>query len=140
MRIVGLRNRVQEKLQHIIVVPLFQILYQLIVTFGDSLGTRINRKFVQLLLQKLAFDPIPPKVVGILSLAGHGSLRRSRATVRVLLKAKFSLTSSDLGCSALDSFLKCAVDIASGLNISDDQVLVQRTVILLMDIIDVSLG
>src|SRR5260221_14601884 len=66
MGIVGLGDRVQKKLQHLVVVPLFQILYQMIVTLGDSFGTGINRKLVQLLLQQLAFDPIPPKVVGIL--------------------------------------------------------------------------
>src|SRR6266403_1749943 len=141
MRIVGLGDRVQKKLQHIVVVPLFQILYQLIVTFGDNLGTGINRKLVQLLLQQLAFDPIPPKVVGILFVGGPRLFAPVKSDGTSAFESKIFVNQfADLGCAALDSFFERAVNIASGLNISDDQVLVQRTVILLMDFIDVLLG
>src|SRR5258708_9706052 len=141
MRIVGLGGVVQKNLQQIVVVQGFQILYQLIVTLGDSFGSGINRKLVQLLLQQLAFHPIPPKVVGILFVGRPRLFAPVKSDGTSALESKIFVNQfADLGCAALDSFFERAVDITSVLNISHDQVFVPRTVILLMDFIDVLFG
>ncbi len=65
MRIVGLRERVEEELHLLVVILLVDVAEHAIVAALDQFRAGLDRMLGQFFLEQLVLNPLPPELIGL---------------------------------------------------------------------------
>ena len=132
MRIVGLRERVEEQLHLLFAIFFVNIARETIVTPRDQLRPRLDRVLAQFFLKQLALQSVPARSASAsASSFGHGAFCRLSSIVPSLLKSDRLLEQIlDLGHAIVDALLIEIENFVGRFQVSQQNIVIERGAVL----------
>ena len=127
MRVIALRQRVEENLEHIVTLHLTDISKGLVVAANDGFFRRAELEFIQVFLKKFGFDSRCPYFIGFRKVFRPWGLLAVQLYIFVPFEIVIFLRQLFVALdAALDAHFEASEDLVRRFHISPQNRLVQR--------------
>ena len=141
MRIVALRKRHKESLDHVLVALLVDALEELVIPFTDNFCGGIQGMLIETFLKKFSFDPIRPEPVSLLEIGGpRRFLAVNLDTLGTGKVVRCQGQALVLGHTVLNSLAKSREDLAWSRQVSTEDIRSECWGKALDKLVDIPLG